>query len=97
MPKGNRPGGRVIASTTVKKQIVQDGVRVSLSRYMALGGTKTLFEADGGFGRREPMKYSTREMIDVATADVLAQIFGINGCTTPEAPRQKTKVAGVDK
>jgi hypothetical protein len=84
MPNGASRGGKVIANTVVTKQIAQDGTHVSFTRYMGPLAQPTLVNLEVGEDRREAMKYSTREMIDLATADVLAQIYGINGCMEVE-------------
>jgi hypothetical protein len=81
MPAANEMvGGKVIASTVVEKQIVQDGVQISISRYFGPSSGPTLISVDAGYMRREPMQLSTGAMLDLATADLLAQIFKINAC-----------------
>ncbi len=86
MPAGNKMvGGQVIAATVVQKQIVQDGAQISISRYFGPTTGPTLISLDAGYMRREPMQLSTGAMLDLAIADLIAQIFKINchGLGTP--------------
>lgn len=74
MPVGNSVGGRVVATTTVTKQVVNDGVQVSLSRYFG-SATPVLANFDAGAQRREALQDSTGDMLDLAVADLLEQTF----------------------
>jgi hypothetical protein len=86
MPSGNKMvGGQVIAATVVQKQIVQDGAQISISRYFGPVSGPTLISLDAGYMRREPMQLSTGAMLDLAVADLMAQIFKVRcqGLGTP--------------
>ena len=74
MPVGDNVGGRVVATTTVKKQVVNDGVQISLSRYFG-SATPVLANFDAGAQRREALQDSTGDMLDLAVADLLEQTF----------------------
>lgn len=76
MPKDGRPGGRTIAHATVYKQIVQDGTNVQLDRYMDFGPKNVrLVSLELGAQNREPMKDANRAMVNLAAAEVLAQVL----------------------
>lgn len=74
MPVGDSVGGRVVATTTVKKEVVNDGVQISLSRYFG-SATPVLANFDAGAQRREALQDSTGDMLDLAIADLLEQLF----------------------
>jgi hypothetical protein len=80
MPYGESSGGDVVAAVAIKKQIVQDQVVLELTRLVGPTTGSTLVNLDAGLLRREPMQYSTGEMLDLAAADSLAQVFHIKHC-----------------
>lgn len=82
MPKAGRPGGRQIAHATISKQIVQDGFNLTLDRYLSFGpNSPRLVNLEAGYMRREPTKFSNREMVELAAAEVLSQIYKYHRCT----------------
>lgn len=92
MTVGTTIGGEVIATTTIEKQVVQDSVELNLTRYFDIGESPTLVTVEAGSARREPLKFSTGAMLDLAMADLLTQIYGL-GCT-PVQSAPRTMVAG---
>ena len=74
MPVGENSGGQVVATTTVEKQVVNDGVQVQLSRYFG-AATPVLVNFEAGAQRREALQLSTGAMLDLAVADLLEQVF----------------------
>jgi hypothetical protein len=74
MPVGDNVGGRIIATTTVQKQVVNDGVNISLSRYFG-SASPVLVNFEAGAQRREALQDSTGDMLDLAIADLLEQVF----------------------
>jgi curli biogenesis system outer membrane secretion channel CsgG len=90
MPQRDKPGGTVLYSATVEKQVVQDGLRLGLTRFM--GDKPTLVHFEVGGGRREPMKYAARAMINTLLADLLSQMYNIRGCMPEQGT---TTIAGL--
>ncbi|HEV8666242.1 MAG TPA: CsgG/HfaB family protein [Candidatus Paceibacterota bacterium] len=80
MPMGDSIGGRVIAGSTVKKQVVNDGTQVSLARIFG-SASPVLVNFEAGAQRREPMQASTGDMLDLAISDLFNQAFLKNACT----------------
>ncbi len=80
MPVGEEVHGEVVAFASIKKQIVQDQVVLELTRFFGPAAASTLVTFDAGLLRREPMQYSTGEMLDIAAADLLSQIFKVRQC-----------------
>lgn len=80
MPHGNSMGGDTIASTSIEKQIVQDGAELRLSRFFGPVTAATLVNVSIGGQRREAMQLSTRELLDLAAADIAAQVFRLPQC-----------------
>lgn len=78
MPLGTEMGGEVVAVSTIQKQIVQDGLSVQATKL--IGTTPTLVDLSVGAQRREPQQFSTGALIDLGTANLLAQIFRVEGC-----------------
>lgn len=74
MPVGDSIGGRVVATSTVEKQVVNDGVSVQLSRYFG-SASPVLVNFEAGAQRREALQLSTGAMLDLAVADLLEQVF----------------------
>ncbi|MDB5225425.1 MAG: hypothetical protein JWL87_377 [Candidatus Adlerbacteria bacterium] len=78
-PVGDSVGGRIVATTTVKKQVVQDGIRLQLTRYF--GDVKPqLINLEAGAQRREPVQDSMGDLIDLAVGDLLEQKFNLYKC-----------------
>ena len=74
MPIGTSVGGRVVATTTVKKQVVNDGMQISLTRYFG-SATPVLANFDAGAQRREALQDSTCDLVELGVADLLEQVF----------------------
>lgn len=80
MPGARGSGGDTVASTTIIKQISQDGTRVNFTRYLGPLDKPVLASFEIGGDRREAMKLATRAMIDLGVADLLSKIYRVNGC-----------------
>jgi hypothetical protein len=80
MPGPKGPGGKVVAHVVVKKQIVQDGFNLTLDRYFTIGNQAKLINFEAGMMNREPMKASNRTMVNLAAAEVVAQVLGHYQC-----------------
>ncbi|MDB5224454.1 MAG: hypothetical protein JWO43_76, partial [Candidatus Adlerbacteria bacterium] len=66
--------------TTVEKQIVQDDTELSMTLFFGSATSAQLVNFQLGSQNREPIQLSTGGMLDLATANLLSQIFKVSGC-----------------
>lgn len=85
--------GRVVAASSVNKQIVGDEVSAGIGRFF---GT-TLVEFDMGQRQNEPLHFALRAMLQYAAMDLLAQLYpemNAAGCYTDIAALERGAAPG---
>jgi curli biogenesis system outer membrane secretion channel CsgG len=63
--------GRIVANVPLQKQIVSSESRFNLARFFG----DVLIEVDVGNSYREPLQYAVRQMLNLATFELLAQVM----------------------
>lgn len=87
---GSRPAGTIVANVTIKKQAVTGGFRLEGTRF--IGDANPVFATFSiGSLYREAQQLSDREMLELAMAYAIAEVYKIRGCGGEE--RQPFAVA----
>ncbi|MGQ9368365.1 CsgG/HfaB family protein [Azospirillum sp. ST 5-10] len=67
---------RVVANTSLQKQIIGTEVGFGVGRFFG----DTLVEVDIGEKRNEPLQMALRSMLQLATFNLITDLYGIQGC-----------------
>lgn len=90
MPLPDQVGGRIITATQAVKQMPQQNLDLSASRFTKIFGSNTsLLNAYVGSQRRELVQFGIQSAVRAATAALLAKKFGVQGCLPPPTPERQ--------
>lgn len=80
MPGGRLPGGEVLATLALEKDVFGRENRAGIASFFGGGGDSTYVEFNIGTQRREMLQYSQRYMISRAAFGIVANLWNITAC-----------------